>query len=53
MVITFTVTVQEGKENDVPATFPDRVVTLISTAFAELIDEGIIDVGVDTLTKGR
>jgi hypothetical protein len=33
----------EQTQQEIPTTFIDRVETLIQTAFAELFDEGIID----------
>ncbi len=43
-VYVISLVVTEGREDEIPATLVSRCKQLITTAFEELIDEGILDV---------
>lgn len=44
--------VGEGREDEVPRGLADRCYSLITTAFAELFGEGIIDIEVEKVLGG-
>ncbi len=41
---TITVMCQGGRFDEIPITMPERCYQLIATAFAELLDEGVVEI---------